>query len=50
MLTVIEHPTFSKQVTKIWSQSELYTFIDWIALNPMAGDLIPGGEGARKVR
>lgn len=25
-------------------------FIDWIASNPLAGDVIPGAEGARKVR
>ncbi len=27
-----------------------YAFIDWIAANPTAGDVIPGAEGARKVR
>ena len=25
-------------------------FIDWIAVNPMAGDVIPGAAGLRKVR
>ncbi|MDG9881278.1 type II toxin-antitoxin system RelE/ParE family toxin [Pseudomonas sp. GD04058] len=25
-------------------------FIDWIALNPLAGDVVPGADGARKVR
>ena len=25
-------------------------FIDWIAENPLAGDVIPGADGARKVR
>lgn len=25
-------------------------FIDWIAANPTAGDVIPGADGARKVR
>jgi hypothetical protein len=25
-------------------------FVNWIALNPLAGDVIPGGGGIRKVR
>lgn len=50
MFTVIETPTFQKQVAKVWSQEERYAFIDWIAGNPEAGDVIPGAEGARKVR
>ena len=25
-------------------------FIDWMAANPLAGDVIPGAEGARKLR
>jgi len=25
-------------------------FIDWIASNPLAGDVIPGANGARKIR
>jgi mRNA-degrading endonuclease RelE of RelBE toxin-antitoxin system len=50
MLTVIEHPTFQRQAASIWSDDELHAFIDWIALNPLAGDVIPGADGARKVR
>ncbi len=50
MYTVIETPAFQKQVAKIWSQDECYAFIDWIAANPMAGDVVPGADGARKVR
>jgi hypothetical protein len=50
MRTVIETPTFQKQAEKIWSESERLAFIDWIALNPLAGDVIPGADGARKVR
>jgi mRNA-degrading endonuclease RelE of RelBE toxin-antitoxin system len=51
MQTVIEHPTFIKQAAKIWSESELHTFIDWIAANPLAGDVIQGSKaGARKIR
>ncbi len=50
MITVVETPTFQKQAGKVWSQSERHTFIDWIAQNPTAGDVIPGADGARKVR
>jgi len=50
MHTVIETPTFQKQAEKIWSKSERFAFIDWIAAHPFAGDVIPGADGARKVR
>lgn len=48
--TVIETPTFQKQAEKLWTQDERLAFIDWIAENPLAGDVIPGADGARKVR
>lgn len=50
MFTVIETPTFQKQVAKVWTEAERLEFIAWIAANPTAGDVIPGAEGARKVR
>ncbi|MDP6097355.1 MAG: DNA-binding protein [Gammaproteobacteria bacterium] len=50
MKTVIETPTFTKQVDKIWSEDERLEFVTFIAKNPTAGDVIPGAEGARKVR
>jgi hypothetical protein len=50
MRTVIETQTFQKQAERIWSEEERLGFIDWIAQNPLAGDVIPGAEGARKVR
>lgn len=50
MRTVIETPTFQKQAEKLWSEDERLDFIDWIAENPQAGDVIPGADGARKVR
>lgn len=50
MRTVIETPTFQKQAEKIWSEEQRLAFIDWIASNPLAGDVIPGADGARKVR
>lgn len=48
--TVIETPTFQKQAEKLWSEDERLAFIDWIAANPLAGDVIPGADGARKIR
>lgn len=50
MRTVIETPTFQKQAAKIWTDDERLAFIDWIAANPLAGDVIPNADGARKVR
>ena len=50
MRPVIETPTFQKQAQRLWSDVERLAFIDWIAVNPLAGDVIPGADGARKVR
>lgn len=50
MRTVIETLTFQKQAEKLWSEDERLAFIEWIAANPLTGDVIPGAEGARKVR
>ena len=50
MKTVVETPTFQKLASKIWSEDERLAFIDWIAANPTAGDVIPSAQGARKVR
>lgn len=48
--TVVETHVFQKQAEAVWSQDERHAFIDWIAENPDAGDVIPGADGARKVR
>ena len=50
MRTVIETPTFENQANKIWSENERMSFITWISNNPLSGDVIPGADGARKVR
>jgi hypothetical protein len=34
----------------VWSESERTEFINWIAANPLAGDVVPGSNGCRKVR
>lgn len=50
MRTVVETVEFQKQAKTVWSEVEREAFIDWIAVNPDAGDVIPGADGARKVR
>ncbi len=50
MLTIIETPTFKEDADRIWSEEERGTFCSWLALNPDAGDVIPGSGGCRKVR
>jgi len=49
-LTVAQTPVFQHCAAKIWSEDELDQFVNWIALNPLAGDVIPGSGGLRKVR
>lgn len=50
MHTVVQTPTFQRQVANIWVEDELDEFIDWLAINPTAGDVVPGTQGARKIR
>ncbi len=50
MLTVIETPIFQRMVTDVWSSSQLQDFVVYLSENPMAGDVIPGAGGLRKVR
>jgi hypothetical protein len=48
--TVVETPEFIKQAKTCMDESSKERFIEFIAKNPSAGELIPGGGGARKVR
>ncbi len=50
MRTVIETEIFKRYADDIWSDPEREEFIAWIAANPLAGDVIPGSGGLRKVR
>lgn len=50
MRTVAETPIFQKYASDVWSDTERIEFINWIANNPEAGDVIPGSGGCRKVR
>ncbi len=49
-IAVAETPLFVRQAERIWSEAEREAFVDFIARNPEAGDLIPEMGGVRKVR
>ncbi len=50
MYTIIETPKFVELAAAVWSESERLAFIGWLANNPLAGDVIVGSGGLRKVR
>lgn len=50
MITIIEFPAFLSQIGSSISSEERDEFIDYIAKNPEAGDIISGTGGVRKVR
>lgn len=50
MYTIIELPTFSHDAKSIWDEAERCEFCVWLADHPLAGDVIPGSGGCRKVR
>jgi hypothetical protein len=49
-LTVVETPQFVRQADDLWTEAERQEFVDYIARNPEAGDVIPETGGIRKVR
>ncbi|MBX7228454.1 MAG: transcriptional regulator [Burkholderiaceae bacterium] len=50
MKTVAETAIFQRYASEVWSEAERVEFINWIAANPEAGDVICGSGGCRKVR
>lgn len=50
MYTVIETPVFQRYAKEVWTDEELELFKIWLANNPLAGEVIPGTGGMRKVR
>jgi hypothetical protein len=48
--TVAETDVFKRYAALIWSDLERTEFVNWIAANSRAGDVIPGSGGCRKVR
>ena len=49
-VTIAETAVFMRQAADIWNDDERSEFVDFIARNPEAGDLIPGSGGIRKIR
>jgi hypothetical protein len=50
MYTIVETATFMRCAADVWSEAELMEFKLWLAGNPLAGDVIAGAGGLRKVR
>ncbi|BCQ23361.1 transcriptional regulator [Caballeronia sp. NK8] len=48
--TIIETAVFQRYADEIWQDPEREAFIVWLANNPLAGAVIPGTGGLRKVR
>jgi hypothetical protein len=49
-VTVVETPEFLSAVRKIMTDAERGLLVDYLAYNPMAGDVIQGTGGVRKLR
>jgi len=49
-ITVAETAVFMRQAGALWTEDERFEFVDFIARNPEAGDLIPATGGIRKIR
>jgi hypothetical protein len=47
---VIETPEFLATTRRMMDDEERYLLVDFLARNPMAGDLISGTGGVRKLR
>jgi hypothetical protein len=50
MNTVAETAIFQRYAADIWTDTERCAFVDWIANNPLAGEVIQGSGGCRKIR
>jgi hypothetical protein len=50
LMSVAETAPFTRQAAKLWTEADRHAFVDFIAANPDAGDVIPDTGGLRKVR
>lgn len=50
MRTVAETEVFIRYAAEVWSDAERQGFINFIAANPEAGNIVRGTGGCRKVR
>ena len=49
-ITVVELPLFQRLARDVWDETEREAFVDFIARDPEAGDVIPETAGVRKLR
>lgn len=49
-VSVVETPEFLAAAQRIMDDAERSLLVDYVAHNPVAGDLIPGTGGVRKLR
>jgi hypothetical protein len=49
-VTIVELKQFSREAGSLWSEQEVERLTVFLALNPEAGDVIPGTGGVRKLR
>ncbi len=50
LITVAEAPLLMRQAEDVWDEAGRAGFVDFIAQNPEAGDVIPDTGGVRKIR
>lgn len=50
MYTIVETPQFISQVSEIWTNDERLNFFEYLAKNPLKGNVIPNAKGLRKIR
>jgi hypothetical protein len=50
LMTVAETAPFIRQAAKLWTEDDRIEFVNFIAANPEAGDVIPDTGGLRKIR
>jgi hypothetical protein len=48
--TIVETTAFLRDAAAVWSIEEREAFKDYLSVNPLAGDEIPGTGGLRKLR
>ncbi|HRE61829.1 MAG TPA: type II toxin-antitoxin system RelE/ParE family toxin [Micropepsaceae bacterium] len=49
-VSVVETPEFVSALRKLMTDDERSVLVDYLAYNPVSGDLIPGTGGVRKLR
>ncbi len=50
LISVAETLPFLRQAESLWGEDDRAAFVDFIAANPEAGDVIPDTGGIRKIR